>query len=246
MSKGVARDASDDRSHDTGRQQRLPAARRRDQLIEVAIQLFGRRGYHGTSMDEIADAAGVTKPVLYQHFRSKRQLYLELIESLGTGLTSAVVAAAAAETPRQQVLAGFRAYFQFVAERPNAFRLLFGSGARRLDEFAEAVSAVEDRLADTIAGFISAGLDAEHRSVLGYAIVGLAEVSGRKWVSQFESGFASPPPPRGLASPAGGAGAKPRSLEGGGLDPAEGQRLAEWLADLVWAGLRGLPPPASR
>lgn len=229
MSKGVAREEPDVHSHDTGRQQRLPAARRRDQLIEVAIELFGRRGYHGTSMDEIADAAGVTKPVLYQHFRSKRQLYLELIETLGAGLTSAVITAAAAESPRQQVLAGFRAYFQFVAERPDAFRLLFGSGARRLDEFADAVGSVEDRLADTIAGFISAGLEAEHRSALGYAIVGLAEVSGRKWVSQFEIGFPT-------ARPTGGP------LQEGALDPAEGQRLAEWLADLVWAGLRGLPP----
>src|SRR5690606_39517870 len=51
---------------------RLPAARRRQQLLEVALQVFGERGFHPTSMNDVAEAAGVTKPVLYQHFRSKR------------------------------------------------------------------------------------------------------------------------------------------------------------------------------
>ncbi len=91
-------------------------------------------------MEEIADAAGVTKPVLYQHFGSKRMLYLELLETVGEELLDEVAAGAAAETdPYQRVLAGFRAYFRFVAERTSAFQLLFGSGARLSDEFADAV-----------------------------------------------------------------------------------------------------------
>ena len=61
---------------------RLPAARRRRQLLDVALELFAARGYHTTSMNDIAEAAGVTKPVLYQHFRSKRELYLELLEDV--------------------------------------------------------------------------------------------------------------------------------------------------------------------
>src|ERR1700722_6676128 len=120
--------------------QRLPAARRRSQLLEVALDRFAATGFHTTSMEEIADAAGVTKPVLYQHFGSKRTLSLELLESVGEELLRQVAAGAAAEThPYQQVLAGFRAYFHFVCERTSAFQLLFGSGARQSDEFAEAV-----------------------------------------------------------------------------------------------------------
>jgi AcrR family transcriptional regulator len=203
------------------RGQRLPAARRRDQLLEIALDLFGAGGYHTTSMDDIAESAGVTKPVLYQHFSSKHGLFLQLLETVGGQLTEAVTASAAAETPHEQVLAGFRGYFLFVGQRPNAFRLLFGSGARSLDEFTDAIRAVEDNLAATIAGYIDAGLEPQHREMLGYAIVGLAEVTGRHWAARQETGADGAPVP---------------------LDPAEGERLAHWLADLAWAGLRGLPP----
>lgn len=222
MSDTTARDDSPEEAHPTARPQRLPAARRRDQLLDVALDLFGAKGYHDTSMEDIADGAGVTKPVLYQHFPSKRQLYLELLETVGAELTAAVTSSASATTPHQQVLAGFRSYFRFVSDRPSAFRLLFGSGARRLDDFTEAVRAVEDHLAGTIAGYIDAGLDPEHRAVLGYAIVGLAEVTGRQWADRGDSGFGG--------------------QQGGGLDPTDGERLAQWLADLAWAGLRSLPP----
>jgi AcrR family transcriptional regulator len=203
--------------------QRLPAARRRSQLLEVALDRFAANGYHGTSMEEIADAAGVTKPVLYQHFGSKRTLYLELLETVGQELLQQVRDRAAAETePHQQVLAGFLAYFRFVYERTSAFQLLFGSGARQSDEFADVVRNLEEQVAATIASFIDADIDSAHRELLGYAIVGLGEVTARFWVSRHEeAGYPD-------------------------LDPVEGKLLAARLADLVWAGLRGLPGGASR
>jgi AcrR family transcriptional regulator len=202
--------------------QRLPAARRRSQLLEVALERFAANGYHGTSMEEIADTAGVTKPVLYQHFGSKRTLYLELLETVGQELLRQVRDRAAAETePYQRVLAGFQAYFRFVCERTSAFQLLFGSGARQSDEFADVVRNLEEQVAATIAAFIDADIDSGHQELLGYAIVGLGEVTARFWVSRHEeAGYP-------------------------GLDPAEGQLLAVRLADLVWAGLRGLPGGAN-
>jgi AcrR family transcriptional regulator len=200
-------------------QRRLPAERRRRQLLAVATELFGTRGYHRTSMEDIADGAGVTKPVLYQHFPSKSRLYLELVESIGEELLAAVAAdATAEEAPFARVLAGFRAYFRFVGERTPAFRLLFGGSARQSYEFADAVRRVEDSIASTIAGLIEADVDSEHRDLLGYAIVGLAEVTSRQWVQRREA--------------AGTAGPALRE---------EGDLLAERLADLVWAGLRALP-----
>jgi AcrR family transcriptional regulator len=198
--------------------QRLPAAERRHQLLDVALDRFAASGFHATSMEEIADWAGVTKPVLYQHFGSKRTLYLELIETVGQDLIHRLADRAAAETdPQAQVLAGFRAYFGFVCERTSAFRLLFGGGSRQGDDFAEAIGKLEEEIASAIARFIVADIDEDHRDLLGYAIVGLAEVTGRLWVNRDVE----------PASPS--------------LDPEEGEVLARRLTDLVWAGLRGLP-----
>lgn len=165
-------------------------------------------------MAEIADAAGVTKPVLYQHFRSKQELFLELLDNVGRSLLDDVTARAAAEAdPYQRVLAGFRAYFGFVCERTSAFQLLFGGGARLSEEFAESVQRLETGMAATIGRFIDADIDDGHRDLLGHAIVGLGEVAARRWVSS----------------------------QPGVLDPDEADLMAVRLADLVWAGLRGLP-----
>lgn len=204
----------------------MPAAARRSQLLEVALDRFAGRSYHDTSMEEIADAAGVTKPVLYQHFSSKQQLFAELLDSVGRDLLADVEARAAAEeNPYQRVLAGFRAYFDFVSRRPAAFQLVFGSGARLSDEFAESVRHLEEGIAATIARFIDADIDSGHRELLGYAIVGLGEVAGRRWV----------------AGQGGATGELPQHL-----DPGEADRMAVRLADLVWAGLRGLPGSSAR
>lgn len=135
-------------------------------------------------MEEVAEAAGVTKPVLYQHFGSKRELYLELLDDVGSRLMDVISkAVAGAGGPRQQVHDGFRAYFTFVSEHQSAFQLLFGSGARRDEEFADAVRKVETSIADAIAPLIEADIDDEHRHTLAQGLVGLAEGTGRHWVS---------------------------------------------------------------
>src|SRR5947207_3675576 len=101
---------------------RLPAPRRRRQLLDVAMEVFATNGFHRTSMSEVAEAAGVTKPVLYQHFGSKRELYLELLDDVGGRLMEEITkAVTGADGPRQQVHAGFRAYFHFVAHQRSAF-----------------------------------------------------------------------------------------------------------------------------
>ncbi|HVF75409.1 MAG TPA: TetR/AcrR family transcriptional regulator [Acidimicrobiales bacterium] len=163
---------------------RLPAARRRHQLLDTALEVFAANGFHTTSMDDVAIAAGVTKPVLYQHFRSKRALYLELLDEVGTQLREAITKASVeASGPREQVQAGCAAYFRFVAEKPSAYRLLFGGGARRDEEFADAVRRVEEGIAETVAQFIEADIDDEHRRLLAHGIVGLAEGTSRHWMA---------------------------------------------------------------
>lgn len=165
----------------TGMAARLPAAARRRQLLDVALGEFAERGFSGVSMDQVAEAAGVTKPVLYQHFTSKRALYLELVDDVADRLEDAVVKATAdAASPRQQVENGFRAYFRFVTEHRDAFRLLFTADSRRDRDLTDAVVRVEETFAGTIAALIEVeGLSEDDRLLLARGIVGIAEVTSR-------------------------------------------------------------------
>jgi len=164
---------------------RLAAPERRKQLLAVAVGEFGVQGYHITTMNRLAEAAGVTKPVLYQHFSSKRDLYLAVLGDLGERLREAIATATAtASTPHEQVEAGFSAYFRFFADEPAAFQVLFGDAARNDEEFAAVSHKVELELADTIAELITIGTDADDRRLLAFGIVGLAEGSSRYWVAR--------------------------------------------------------------
>jgi len=162
---------------------RLTATARREQLLDVAVRVFARNGYHTTSMNDVAEAAGVTKPVLYQHFASKRDLYLALLDEVGHRLLTRIAKATTeAADGRAQPLAAFRSYFRWVAEDHDAFLLLFGSGSRRDEEFASAVRKVTDEVANAIAPLIAVDIPQEHRNTLAHAVVGMAEGASRRLV----------------------------------------------------------------
>src|SRR2546425_11545473 len=130
---------------------RLPAPRRRRQLLDVARVLFAAGGFHATSMDDVAEAAGLTKPVLYQHFPSKRGLYTELLDDVGASLLTVLADATGHVTGgRARVEAGFAAYFRYVAANQSAFRLLFGASVRNDREFARVAERVVADIAATI------------------------------------------------------------------------------------------------
>ena len=193
---------------------RLTADARRRQLFEVALALFAEHGYAATTMDDIAEAAGVTKPLVYQHFESKRALYLELMDVFSTELVARIVKATAnAEGPRQQVELGFAAYFELMVANDQAFRLLYGRDAPDDPELGAALRRVEDTIAQAIDPLIDAGLDPEHRLLLAHAVVGTAEGASRHWLDTHR-------------------GRTPTSSS----DAAA--RLAAQLADFAWAGLR--------
>lgn len=190
---------------------RLPAAERRSQILHVALHEFASHGYHGTSMNDVADSAGVTKPVLYQHFASKRALYLALIDDVAAGMLEAIGKATHnARDGRSQTEGGIVAYFEWVANHRDEFVLLFGSGARRDEEFATAVRKVERNVAEAIAPLIDAGLDPQHQRRLAYALVGMSEGVSRHLV-----------------------------MNGDDFNPRE---VGAQLANLAWAGLRGVQP----
>jgi AcrR family transcriptional regulator len=188
----------------------LPAEQRRRQLLDVACRVFAERGFHATAMDDIATAAGVTKPVLYQHFPSKRALFLELLDDLGKRLLDGLgEATRAANTGRERVEAGFAAYFRFVTGDEAAFRVLFGASARNDADFAVVVERILDETADAISQLIEIDGTPEHRRVLAHALIGVAEATSRDAITE----------------------------DGTDLD---GTRLARWVSELVWFGLRGV------
>ncbi|MGH3321927.1 MAG: TetR/AcrR family transcriptional regulator, partial [Streptosporangiaceae bacterium] len=112
---------------------RLPRLARRRQLLAAAQVVFVSRGYHAAAMDEIAERAGVSKPVLYQHFPGKLELYLALLEQHSEELVETVREALASTTEnKQRVAATFEAFFDFVSREGEAFRLVFESDVRNL------------------------------------------------------------------------------------------------------------------
>src|SRR5205809_6591820 len=99
----------------TGRPVRLPRSARRKQLLAAAREVFVAQGYHAAAMDDIAERAGVSKPVLYQHFPGKRELYVALIALHSEELLAAVRhALISTSNNKQRVAATISAYFQFI------------------------------------------------------------------------------------------------------------------------------------
>jgi AcrR family transcriptional regulator len=165
---------------------RLTAPERRAQLLEVAGGLFADLGYHGLSMEHLADAAGVSKPVLYQHFPSKRELYLALVRDAVSEMTAQVHAALVGTTDNRARVAGaIAAYVDFVEDR--RFPLLFGPGGPADDEEVQRVVAdAQADLTSTVADLIAedAGLDRGSALVLSSALRGLALDGARWWREQ--------------------------------------------------------------
>ena len=127
---------------------RLPKPARRRQLLGAAREVFVAQGYHAAAMDEIAERAGVSKPVLYQHFPGKLELYLALLDESVDALAATVRNALASTADnKQRVTATFTAFFDFVGSTGQAFRLVFESDLRN-------EPAVRDRL-DRSAGSFS-------------------------------------------------------------------------------------------
>ena len=203
---------------------RLTADARRRQLFDVALSLFAEHGYSATTMDDIAEAAGVTKPLVYQHFESKRALYLELLDVFSHSMIDRIVqATAAAEGPRQQVEMGFAGYFELMVDNEHAFRLLYGRDAPDDVELGAALRRVEETIAQAIDPLIDADLDPEHRLLLAHAVVGMAEGASRHWLDANRARRTS------------GTGG---TAEDETDRAAEASRLAAQLADFAWAGLR--------
>jgi AcrR family transcriptional regulator len=190
---------------------RLSAKARRAQLLAVAREVFVEDGYHGAAMEQIATRAGVTKPVLYQHFESKKELYLALLEedmsSLREGVTSAIDGAKA---NRDRIQRGLAAYFEFLDRNEGSFHLLFRETLGADPDFRAVVERFRDVVAARIGGIIAeeSSLPAEVSELLARGVMGMGESAAQWW------------------------------LEGRSVDKAE---VLKDLSELAWRGLSGLP-----
>jgi AcrR family transcriptional regulator len=168
-----------------GRSARLPRDERRAQLLAAAHEVFVANGYHGAAMDEIAETAHVSKPVLYQHFPSKRDLYLALLDSHLSTLIALLLGALDSTTDNdERVQAVMRAYFRFIANDDQAHRLVFESDLINDPDVSARLESFNKTFADAVARVIAEDtkLPELEARLLGRGLAGLAQVSARYWL----------------------------------------------------------------
>jgi AcrR family transcriptional regulator len=170
-----------------GDKARLPRDERRAILLTAALEVFTAAGYHSAAMDEIADRASVSKPVLYQHFPSKLDLYLAVldlhIDSLVFELQKAI-----SSTPdnSKRVHATVVAYFEFIENEGEAFRLLFESDMSVEPQVRERLNRMTYDCAAAVSAIISndTGLPQEVAMLLGVGLIGYTQVTARHWLDR--------------------------------------------------------------
>ncbi len=198
---------------DSIRATRMPRDQRRVQLLDAALDVFTSKGYHASAMDDIADAAGVSKPVLYQHFPSKLDLYLALLDQACERLVDVVEEALdSTDDNADRVIATMGAFYEFVSSSSGEFRFVFESDLTGDGQVQKRLWQVNNEIADAIAEVIAedTALPPEHSKLLAISLVGIAQVSARYWVS---------------------SGTKRIAVE-------EAQQL---VSSLAWRGIRGFP-----
>ena len=191
----------------------MPKEQRRTQVLDAARAVFVESGYYAAGMDVIAERAGVSKPVLYQHFPSKLDLYLALLDAGLEELLEATDAAARETTDNKlRVQRTMRAYFAFVDNPDGAYRLVFESDVMNEPAVSVRVEAANHEIAKRIAKVISqdTGLRPDEALLLGSGMQGMAQVAARRWLAHDSVLMTS-------------------------------DEAAELIAALAWRGIRGFP-----
>ncbi|MFF3243668.1 TetR/AcrR family transcriptional regulator [Streptomyces sp. NPDC002870] len=163
----------------------MPRAVRERQMLDAAVQTFGQRGYRAASMDEIAELAGVSKPLVYLYLSSKEELFTACIRRESEALIAAVQAGAEPGLPAdRQLWAGLGAFFTHTAENPDGWAVLHRQARTHGEPFAAEVSAMRDEIVAYVTGLIGAAARETHRDPeladrdvagLAQALVGAAE-----------------------------------------------------------------------
>ncbi|MBW4704132.1 MULTISPECIES: TetR/AcrR family transcriptional regulator [Actinomycetes] len=161
---------------------RLPRAVREQQMLDAAVKVFSRRGFHAASMDEIAEDAGISKPMVYAYLGTKEELFIACLHRETARMMLAIAGAAAPDLPPDQRLwRGLRAFFGFVGAHRDGWAVLYRQ-ARGSQPFATELAAMRARLVEVVAGMLDHALRARGREVaatelevVAYALVGASE-----------------------------------------------------------------------
>jgi AcrR family transcriptional regulator len=161
---------------------RLPRAIREQQMLDAAVRVFSRRGFHAASMDEIAEDAGISKPMVYAYLGSKEELFIACLHREGTRLMEAIAAVVGPDLPPdEQLWRGLRAFFGFVGAHRDGWAVLYRQ-ARGEQPFAGQLAEMRARIVEVVAGMLGRALATEHREVretelqvMAYALVGATE-----------------------------------------------------------------------
>jgi AcrR family transcriptional regulator len=191
---------------------RLPRDERRAQLLSAALEVFTAAGYHSAAMDEIADRAKVSKPVLYQHFPSKLELYLAVLDLHIDSLVFAIQKAIAQHRSNaDRVKATVEAYFGFIDSEGEAFRLLFESDMSLEPQVRERLNRMTYDCAAAVSAVISidTGLAKEESMMLAVGLIGIVQTTARHWLDR-----------------------------DGKIDRT---RATELVMNLIWRGISGFP-----
>ncbi|MFD4504572.1 TetR/AcrR family transcriptional regulator [Streptomyces sp. NPDC058457] len=162
----------------TVKTKRMPRAVREQQMLDAAVRTFGQRGYMAASMDEIAELAGVSKPLVYLYLNSKEDLFAACIRREARALTEAVRAGVDRELPAdRQLWDGLRAFFTYTAEHPDGWSVLHIQARTHGERFALEVAAMREEIVAFVTQLIVAAAREAHRDPdLGEGeVAGLAE-----------------------------------------------------------------------
>jgi hypothetical protein len=165
---------------------RLPRGERREQLLEAASEMFVDRGYHATGMDEIAERAGVSKPVLYQHFSSKLDLYLAVLQQHVDILVSSVRQALRTTTDnRQRLRSAVQSFFDFIEHDSQGYRLIFENDYVTEPQVAAQVKVATEACTDAVFDLISndSGLDPHRARMIAVGLVAISVDCARYWIN---------------------------------------------------------------
>lgn len=199
-------------SSEATRAVRLPRSQRRQQLLVAALEIFVQTGFHEASMDDIAAKAGVTKPVLYQHFGSKRDLYLAVLDAGARDfLETMQIALESTQDNQDRVQATIAAYLDFISREDAAYRLVFESDLVNAPDVRERIHRVDEISGNMISRIIAedTGLLPDEATLLAFGLMGLAQTAAQHF----------------LTTP----------------DHLDRDSAAKLLAALAWRGISGFP-----
>jgi AcrR family transcriptional regulator len=163
---------------DAVRNKRMPRAVREQQMLDAAVRTFGQRGYMAASMDEIAELAGVSKPLVYLYLNSKEDLFTACIRRERRALTGAVQAGVRPELPAdRQLWEGLTAFFTHTALHPDGWAVLHIQARTHGERFAAEVIAMREEIVAFVTHLILTAAREAHRdpSLPEREVAGLAE-----------------------------------------------------------------------